>query len=112
MFLPRAKLLDKRPAIFALQADAREATLRQAAEMGMTIFHLSEGTSKQQYDAAPDITAENLSDVDNMPPMVKHLKCDGVIEGGPSELGCDDHKYTANGTCDNRGAGAPQHPGL
>ena len=106
----RVMLLPKHPTMLVLRAgldSARRATVEHLVTEGMAALRLDEAYLNAAKSRFPD--SHYHSGVESLPEFVRYFKCGFAIESGPG--GCVEHKFTHNGTCDDRDGQTNWHHG-
>jgi len=106
-FAHRVMRMDNHPALLVLQADARRRVIvDHLAEQGMAILRQDRPYVVGRMLQFPD--SRDKKAIAHATDHVKYFRCGIMVETG---VGCMDHKFTHNGTCDDRGYQTQWHPG-
>jgi hypothetical protein len=112
MYAYQAARIPGRPALLGMGIPGhngrRERMLQKMEKLGMMTFHLDEDVVTEMKSAIPDTLGKSQTEIDQMPPFLRYMKCGGEIEAG--EPGCGDHKFNLT-ACADRNDLAPWHPG-
>ena len=87
----------------------RIRVLEGMEKIGLATFAVSSDDLSAMNDAVPDTQGMTRAQIDQMPELVRNLKCSDVIEKG--ELFCAEQKYNEH-VCPERKGKAPWHPGV
>ncbi|CAB9528297.1 expressed unknown protein [Seminavis robusta] len=100
-----------RPASIGIDFAGDKTRIKIYAELealGMTVFYENRTMIKQMKDAIPDSQGLTDAEIDQMPPLVKQLRCGAGLERG--EPGCRSCKYNET-ICPRRKGMSSWHPG-
>lgn len=110
MFGHRVMLLPKYPTMLVLGPGLdteRQSTVEHLVSEGMAALRLDEAYMNAIKNRIPD--SHYHANVESLPESVRFLRCGPTLETGLG--GCIEHKFTHNGTCDNRGGQTNWHHG-
>lgn len=95
--------------ILAVDFSQQRKMLQHEEERGMTVLYLDPIEFREMKESFPDTFGLNTSEIDTMPPFVRHFKCRDFIEKGDPT--CGDMKYDQDEVCPDRNGRADWHPG-
>lgn len=107
----RVMMLPNHPTMLVLQAGTelvRKDMVDHLTRQGMAALRQDEVTVIQRKLKAPDCRGKTEEEVLEYPEHLQYFRCGYGIETG---LGCLDHKFTQNTTCDDRPERTNWHPG-
>lgn len=99
-----------RPALFGLwQGPGHNMLFQEMHNLGMTTLAFdTDYMHKVVLGPVPDMFGMTEEQIQEQPPLIQYLKCEGGIEAG--QPGCKDNKFN-NTKCDPRKARTSWHPG-
>ena len=110
-FAHRVAIMQNHPVLLVLQPgteDKRRAIVDHLTEQGMGVLRQDEKYVIDRQLQFPDSRFRSEDELAAMPENVRWFRCGYGIEFGP---GCLDHKFTQNGTCDERSSRTNWHHG-
>jgi hypothetical protein len=110
-YIYRAGLNPGRPAVVGINmaGGERSRVLEDMEKIGLATFTVSKGDLSAMNDAVPDTQGMTIAQIDEMPELVRNLKCFGVMEKG--EPFCTKEKYNEY-VCPSRKGKVSWHPGV
>ena len=113
MYANRAGLNPNRPAIVDMFVDKfverRTEELRKVEERGLTALYMNPDAFKEMKDGIPDTFGLTSEQINAMPRMVRHFKCQDTLEKGDPTCGA--MKFDNDVICPDRKAMSSWHPG-
>eukprot|EP00977_Amphora_coffeiformis_P003267 scaffold609_cov170-Amphora_coffeaeformis.AAC.21 len=106
----RVMLLPNHPTMLVLRAELdaeRKSTVEHLVTEGMGALRFDEAYMNNVKAKFPD--SHYNSKLESLTNHVKYFRCGHTIESGPG--GCNEHKFTHNGTCDDRDGQTNWHHG-
>ena len=85
----------------------RQSTVEHLVSEGMAALRLDEVYMNSIKNKIPD--SHYHPDVSSIPEPLRYFRCGPTMEAGPG--GCVEHKFTHNGTCDDRTGQTNWHHG-
>lgn len=110
-FAHRIAMLPGFPFMLVLNAgtdEKRREITNHLSKQGLGILRQDEKYVIDQHLRMPDSKFRTAEELEEMPENVRWFRCGYGIEYGP---GCVDHKFTKNGTCDERSYQTNWHHG-
>ena len=95
--------------ILAVDFSQQRKMLQREEQRGMTVLYLDPIEFKEMKESFPDTFGLNTSQINAMPPFVRHFKCRDFVEKGDPT--CGDMKYNQEEICPDRNGRADWHPG-
>lgn len=108
----RVMILPKHPTMLVLRAGLdveRQKTVEHLVEEGMAALRLDESYMTKQKAKFPDSHYRTTEQLAQLTDHTRYFRCGKTIETGPG--GCLEHKFTHNGTCDDRSGMTNWHHG-
>ena len=101
-FAHRVMMLPNRPTLLILNSAVdpiRKKMVEFLGEQGMAVLRQDGSVSTKRMLRIPDSKNKNVTELASYTKYVRHFKCGYGFETGK---GCIEHKFTKNGTCDER----------
>ena len=108
-FAHRVHILPNHPVLLVLQAGTdtwRTEMVEHLTDQGMTILRQDEAYLMDRKMRFPD--SNTFGDLESLTDHVRYFRCGYGIE---TRGDCGKHRFTHNGTCDEREYQTPWHPG-
>jgi hypothetical protein len=114
MYANRIGLNPNRPVIVDMNLDSKSLArqtveLRRVEEWGLTALYMDPGVYSAMKDGIPDTFGLTMEQINAMPRMVRHFKCQDAIEMGDPT--CSANKFDNNEICPVRKGMVKWHPG-